>query len=260
MLERSPLRQRYAIIGWGIVLILIGFPLARADAVQGFINPSTASVQAKGPSENNPATPAARRIELDIPADSYFVGPEGRGLLKYLVRCALDANTEAHLSLPGGKFIYMGGIGLAPAWSERALTLTEQRWVSACIFALTNKLGKSVRVDLRAAHPKLGEKTDTGEEKRTYPLHEGGFFGNLFLPTPVSYVCEGSGRKKMLDYPIGKLRLCAQPSGSTTPGGQPLSQCGFIITGPCDSPSSYVVNGERFDEVVHTWLPPEPHD
>ena len=253
------MRQRYAIIGWGIVLILIGFPLARADAVQGFISPSTASVQAKGPLESNPATPA-RRIELDIPAGSYFAGPEGRGLLKYLVRCALDADTEARLSLPNEKLTFKGGVGLAPAWTERALTLTEQRWVSACIYALTNKLGKSVRVDLRAAHPKLGENTDTKEEMRNYPLHEGGFFGNLFLPTPVSYVCEGADRKKMLDYPIGKLRLCAQPSGTTSPGGQPLSACGFIITGPCDSPSSFVVNGERFDEVVHTWLPPVPRD
>jgi hypothetical protein len=247
----------YTIVGWGIVLALISFSNARIDTVEGSMNPSTASAQPKEPSENNAATPV-RRIELDIPADSYFAGPEGRGLLKYLVRCALDAGTEAQLSLTDQKLNFMGGVGLASAWAERALTLTEQRWVSACIYALTNKLGKSVRVDLRAAHPKIGE--DTEEEKRNYPLHEGGFYGNLFLPIPVSYVCEGADRKKMLDYPIGKLRLCAQPSGTDTPNGQPLSACGFIITGPCDSPSSFVVNGNRIDEVVHTWLSLEPRD
>ncbi|MEI6334134.1 MAG: hypothetical protein WCS87_06205 [Methylococcaceae bacterium] len=251
------MRLSYVVIGWGIVLVLIGFPFVRAYAVLGTMNPSTTLAQPKKPSENSQATPA-HRIELDIPADSYFAGTEGRSLLKYLVRCALDNGTEAHLSLPGEKFIYMGGVGLAPEWAQRALTLTEQRWVSACIFALTNKLGKSVRVDLRAAHPKIGE--DTEEEKRIYLLHEGGFFGNLFLPVPVSYVCEGTDRKKMLDFPIGKLRLCAQPSGTTTPGGQPLSPCGFIITGSCNSPSSFVVNGERLNEVVHTWLPPEPRE
>jgi len=236
-----------------IVLVLIGFPFARVGAVQGSINPS-AVLQSKVSSENNPV----RRIELDIPADSYFAGTEGRGILKYLVRCALDADTEAHLSLSGEKFTFMGGAGLAPEWAKRALTLTEQRWVSACIYALTNKLGKSVRVDLRAAHPKIGK--DTEEEKRNYPLHEGGFFGNIFLPVPVSYVCAGTDRKKMLNFPIGKLRLCAQPSGTTTPGGQPISECGFIITGSCDSPSSFVVDGEHINEVVHTWLPTEPRD
>ena len=253
------MRLRYAVIGLGIVLVLIGFPPVRADAVQGSMNPSTTSAQLQGSPENNPATPA-RHLELDISADSSFAGPEGRGLLKYLVRCALDAGTEAHLNLPGEKLTFTGGVGLAPEWTERALTLTEQRWVSACVYALTNKLGKSVRVDLRAAHPKIGEEADTKEEKRTYPLHEGGFFGNLFLPAPVGYVCEGADRKKMLDFPIGQLRLCAQPSGTTTPGGQPLSACGFIITGLCNSPPSFVVDGERIDEVVHTWLPPEPRD
>jgi hypothetical protein len=247
----------YTIVGWGIALTLIAFSNARVEAVQGSMNPSTVSTQPKRHSENNLATPA-RRIELDIPAGSYFASTEGRGLLKYLARYALDTGTEAHLSLPNEKFSFMGGAGLAPEWAERALTLTEQRWVSACIFALTNKLGKSVRVDLRAAHPKIGEETDTEEEKRSYPLHEGGFFGNLFLPVPVSYVCEGADRKKILDYPIGKLRLCAQPSGKTTPTGLPLSECGFIITGPCNSASSFVVNGERINEIVHTSLPPSP--
>jgi hypothetical protein len=217
---------------------------------------TSAAVQSKMSSENK----SVHRIELDIPADSYFAGPEGRGLLKYLVRCALDADTVADLNLPGEKFTYMGGAGLAPEWAARALTLTEQRWVSACLYALTNKLGKSVRIDLRGTHPKISQATDTEEEKRTYPLHEGGFFGNLFQPVPVGYVCEGADHKKMLDFPIGKLRLCAQPASMTTPGSQPLSTCGFIITGPCSSPSSFVVNGERISEVVHAWLSPEPRN
>ena len=59
----------------------------------------------------------------------------------------------------------------------------------------------------------------------------------------------------MLDFPVGRLRLCAQPSGALTPGGQQICACGFIITGPCDSRSSFVVNGDHFNEVIHTWLP-----
>jgi hypothetical protein len=249
------MKLHHFVIGWSIALVLVSFSNAHADTVKGFISPSTVSVLRKEHSENNPTTPV-RRIELDISADSYFASLEGRGDLKYLVRCALDADTEAHLNLPDEKLTYRGGVGLAPEWVSRALTLSEQRWVSACIYALTNKLGKSVLVDLRGLHPKIGKETE--EEKRTDTLHEGGFFGNLFLPSPVAYVCEGADRKKMLDFPIGKLRRCAQPSGTTTPSGQPLSECGFIITGSCDSPSSFVVNGERINEVVHIWLPPEP--
>ena len=239
--------RRYALLG--CALALLGNALIACATGADINAPAT---QANGPLANNQAT----RVRLDIPADSYFANPEGRNILKYLVRCALDADTEAELSLPGEKLTFAGGVGLAPEWLERALTLNEQRWVSACIFALTNKLGKTVKVDLRAAHPKIG--TDTEEEKLNYPLHEGGFFGNLFAPEPFGYVCEGANRKKLRDVPIGQLRLCAQPSGKTTPDGQPLSECGFIITGSCNSPASFVVNGEHFDEVVHTWLPPEP--
>lgn len=245
------------IVCWIILINIIGLSFANTNDAHVTMIPSTASVQPKVPLYNNPNSPT-HSIELDIPPDSYFASLEGRNLLKYLVRCALDDDTEAHLNLSGEKFSFIGGAGFAPAWAERALNLTEQRWVSACIFALTNKLGKSVRVDLRAIHPKIGKDTD--EEKRNYPLYEGGFFGNLFLPTPVSYVCEGADRKKMLNFPIGKLRLCAQPSGVNMSNKQEFSKCGFIITGPCNSPSSFVVNGEHINEVIHTWLPPKPVD
>jgi hypothetical protein len=242
-----------------IILALLGSGCAFHDAVYVFGKVSKMSPELKGPQRGNLEAPS-HRIQLNIPADCYFASPEGRGLLKYLVRCALDATTEADLTLPGERLTFVGGVGLAPQWAERPLTLTEQRWVSACIFALTNKLGKTVRVDLRGAHPKIGAATDTQEEKSGYPLHEGGFFGNMFLSAPVAYVCEGADREMLREFPIGKVRRCTQPSGKTTAGGQPLSECGFIMTGPCSSPPSMVVGGERIDEVIHTWLSPEPRE
>jgi hypothetical protein len=197
---------------------------------------------------------AIRTVELDIPPDSLFASAEGRGFLNYLVRCTFPAHTEAQVKLPSETLSFKGGIGLAPAWAERPLSLSEQRWVSACLYALTNKWGKPVRVDLRGAHPRFGDTTD--EEKQDFPLHEGGFFGNIFAPEPVAYVCEGADRNTMRELPIGRVRRCAQPSGESTPGGRPLSECGFVITGPCSSEESFTLDGESFSEVVHIWLPP----
>ena len=256
---RRPLKRRWRLSRWGLALALAVAGEAGADAVDGGSSPAPASGRKHASPGEGPGAPA-RRVELDIPADSYFASAEGRGFLKYLVRCRLDADTEAFLHLPGETLTFTGGVGLAPEWANRALSLAERRWVSACIYALSNKLGRSVRVNLRAAHPKIGEEADTIEEKTGYPLHEGGFFGNLFLAQPVSYVCEGADREKMLDFAIGSLRLCAQPTANTTASGERLSACGFIITGPCNSPSSFVVGGERFEEVVHSWLPLQPQD
>jgi hypothetical protein len=94
----------------------------------------------------------------------------------------------------------------------------------------------------------------------SYGLHEGGFFGNLFVPNPVGYVCEGVDRERMLESPVGKSRLCAQPSGQRNAAGQAISECGFVITGACSSPASFEVDGKRYDAVVHTWLSAEPAD
>jgi hypothetical protein len=199
-----------------------------------------------------------RTVEPDIPPSSYWAGSKGRGLLKYLVRCALEGNTEARLALPGETLHFQGGVGLAQAWIERPLTNREQRWVSACLFALTNELGKTVRVDLRGTHPLL--ERVAAEDTRDYSLHEGGFFGNAFLAAPVAYVCTGAAHEAIARLPIGEVRRCARPSGEVSSLGQPLSRCGFIITGSCSSPSSFVVDGERFDEVVHVWLPPLPRN
>ncbi len=206
------------------------------------------------PASDGGASP--RAFALDIPADSYFATDVGRGLLKYLVRCAFDATTVAKLELSGETITYSGGLGLAPAWADRPLSLAEQRWVSACILSLANKFGKSVKVDLRGDHLKFGH--DTPEEFQLFSLHEGGFFGNLFISPPAAYVCQGRDISKISAFPIGSLRVCAQSSSAMAPRGNALSQCGIIITGPCSSPSSFIVNGERFEEVIHVWLPPEP--
>lgn len=195
-------------------------------------------------------------VVLDIPAESYFATDVGRGLLKYLVRCAFDANILARLELPSETVSYPGGLGLAPAWADRPLSLAEQRWVSACILSLANKFGNSVKVDLRGDHPRLNQ--DSAEELRSFPLHEGGFFGNLFVTPPVAYVCQGRDISKIGAAPIGSLRVCAQSPSEIAAEGKAVNQCGFVATGPCGSTSSLTVDGEKFEEVIHVWLPLDP--
>jgi hypothetical protein len=67
-------------------------------------------------------------------------------------------------------------------------------------------------------------------------------------------------RKRILESPVGKSRLCAQPTGRRNAAGQAISECGFVITGACSSQASFEVNGDRYDAVVHTWLSAEPRN
>jgi hypothetical protein len=140
---RQPLKRRWRLSRWGLALALAAAGQAAADAVGGGSYPVPASEREHASPGEGPGTPA-RRVELDIPADSYFAGAEGRSFLKYLVRCALDADTEAFLHLPGETLTFTGGVGLAPEWANRALSLAERRWVSACVYALSNKLVRPV--------------------------------------------------------------------------------------------------------------------
>ena len=74
----------------------------------------------------------------------------GRSVLDYTVRCALTPDQVVYG--PDGEAFY-GAFGFSPAWTERALDIAEQRWVSACLLARTNALGETVAIELVASHP-----------------------------------------------------------------------------------------------------------
>jgi hypothetical protein len=118
--------------------------------------------------------------------------PEQRHLLKYLVSCSLPRGVEAYVDDDGERHTFPGSLGLAPAWAERGLTETEQRWVSACILARTNAFGKSVRISMRAAEPAPPSLQASETERAAFNLFEGAFFGNIFAEKPVGYVCRGA--------------------------------------------------------------------
>jgi hypothetical protein len=69
---------------------------ARTAALTALASRPLASPPAAGPggvAAEALAPSSTRSFSLDLPTDSYFAGLEGRGLLKYLVRCALDQPT-----------------------------------------------------------------------------------------------------------------------------------------------------------------------
>ena len=133
-----------------------------------------------------------------------------------------------------------------------------KRWVSACVLGFVNALGEHVLVSMRGAQPNL-KSTVSDEERRDFTYQEAAFYGDIFAPTPVAYVCRGKGGA--VESPSRAKRLCSDPS--TQPG---ISRCGMIITGACadvcdgedktDHSFTHCRGGDRdFDEVVTVFLP-----
>ena len=148
-----------------------------------------------------------------------------------------------------------GRLGLAPDWRRRGLTQAEARLVSACILARLNRFGVpveiSLRADPRASEPPPALRAGPGE-RTDFALHEGAFFGDLFAPGAPAYVCQGRAAIETPERLRQARRVCALPSGATTPDGRPLSACGLVIAGPCDSAAAGGAAPPR--DAIHVYL------
>ena len=159
------------------------------------------------------------------------------------MRCALPADVALYADIEGERFTFPGSIGLAPHWLTEAMTPSEERWVSACLLAHVNYFGKHVRISIRATGIVVPELEASAEEQQTYTIFEGGFFGNLFAPAPVAYTCQGTRTPAQAQDPILQDRVCTQETGATTAEGMPVTVCQFLVTGPCEEPHSFTVDG-----------------
>ncbi|WP_413935013.1 hypothetical protein [Nitrospira sp. BLG_1] len=196
------------------------------------------------------------RQEVEL-ADPMLAATEtARHQLKYLVNCALPDSVVLFSVQGHERFTFPGHLGLAPEWLKAPLTPLQERWVSACMLALTNYAGKHVQVSMHAKSGATPFLAQTNEETRAYSLAEGGFFGNLFSPHPVGYVCSGARTKVEAQDPVFHDRLCTKASGEITSDGKPLTVCQFILTGPCSDPASFTVNGHTYEEVIFVSLKP----
>lgn len=175
----------------------------------------------------------------------------GRSLLKYVVNCALPEGVTVVTTVGGERFTYPGKMGLAPAWSTRALTDHEERLVSSCLLARTNRFGVPVEISSRnySANPPVALRADD-EEKAKFQVHEGGFFGNLFKEDAEAYVCTSKSPHDRQAFLERLRRECAL--ASATPN---RSRCNFVIVGDCDD-RPFKQNGVDYsDEVIHVYLP-----
>jgi len=203
------------------------------------------------------ATPAAGSSRLVALADPTLASTATkRQQLTYLVRCALPEDVTLYADHGTERFTFQGRMGLAPRWLSEAMTPSEERWVSACLLAHVNYWGKHVMVSMRATPPPVSALEVSDDEQQAFTMFEGGFFGNLFAPTPVAYTCRGDRTPAQAGDPIFQDRVCTQETGATTADGQPITYCRFLMTGRCEDAASLTVDGTSYTEVIFTYLSP----
>ena len=112
-------------------------------------------------------------------------------------------------------------MGLAPEWQAQACDVACQEWVSACLFARTNRYGLKVHIYLSGPHPALAPTPGPGGTALLagFTVREGAFYGNLFQKMPHEHACRGDGADPLYQA----IRVCALPG----------NLCGFSQVGPC---------------------------
>jgi len=154
----------------------------------------------------------------------------GQHVLGYALRCALDAST----SVPArGGLSFEGDLAIAPAWTSRALTTSEQRWMTACLLQQLNGVGAHVPILLTGAHPAL--VPEPGVDTSSYEVDDATTFGNLFASEPSAYVCADLGVH--LGCGVGlSLRTLERLCGLSP-------TCGITVLGLCALTCSYSPSG-----------------
>ena len=173
---------------------------------------------------------ATNKLALSaMPGSSPLVDTvEGRDVLSYVVSCALPASATLSVTASTGTtYKFPGSIGLAPSWATRAPTVSERRWVTACLLARTNLYGITVNLSLRGDHTALKPGL---LEPVTYAIPEAAFYGDLFDPSGATswYACLALIKDTGLSLSTTQLRECAMPSGDGV-----TTKCGFTYTGKC---------------------------
>ncbi|HEY5800407.1 MAG TPA: hypothetical protein VIT92_09305 [Burkholderiaceae bacterium] len=197
----------------------------------------------------------AHAADLTLQDETLARTAEGRNLLKYLVSCAMPAGATIVTGEGTQRHTFAGSMGLAPEWAKRALSPAEQRLVSACILARTNRFGVPVMLSMRSQAPGGPSSLQADEQERAeFPFYEAAFFGNLFEAQPTAYVCTGTRDASREIHLRRLLRVCSLVDARDEPAPG-LSRCRFRIVGTCGE-LPYLQNGVDYSaETIHIYLP-----
>lgn len=182
----------------------------------------------------------------DVLVETPLLGTEGgRSVLDYTVRCALAPGQVVYD--PGGEPFY-GAFGFAPAWTERALDGSEQRWVSACLFQHLNGTGEHVEILLSGGHPALKYSVDEPSVD-DFCVRDATMFGNAFADGPIAgYSCIdpdlGGTLSSLLSSCPLDLALVLKRTCGTVP------TCGILFLGLCDLSCVKDANGDQVCSTV----------
>jgi len=170
---------------------------------------------------------------------------ESNLFMKYLVHCSVPAGQTRTYSNGTTTYVWNGGLGLAPAWSNGSpATLEEQQVVSSCLAALVNKYGRTVQISIRGTSAQGQPIPTTPSELSNFTIREACFFGNLFNGEGL-FVGNDQG---MLPPGQSSLRACALSGSNECP---PLIHVG-TCHGRCqnDTTGSYftqcTINGVSY--------------
>jgi hypothetical protein len=159
----------------------------------------------------------------------------GRSVLEYAIRCALSDN----VSVARDGHSFEGDLAIAPAWISRALTTSEQRWMTACLLVHLNGVGASVPFMLEGRHPAL--VPDADDDVSDYTIGDITAFGNIFLPPvvgllPKAYACVDPGIE--LSCGAGFSLYTLQRLCGLSP------TCGMTLLGLCTLACTYNTDGD----------------
>jgi hypothetical protein len=172
---------------------------------------------------------SSRRLKINMAmAQDLLATEDGRDVFSVIVGCAVPGTITLVGTVAGTDFEFPGELGLAPQWLDAPLDPSGQRWVSACIFSKVNAHDVALPISVRGPSSAL---TVTQDERQAFPLEEGAFFGNLFVPLsqPIQwFACRGKDQAR---GETGGLidRDCTEPD----PAHPGLTQCGFFFAGDC---------------------------
>ncbi len=165
----------------------------------------------------------------------------GRSYVQYLVDCALGANQSVKGTYGFTTYTFYGNIGIAPAWTTRALTSTEGSWISSCVISRANQFGTNVTISMRGDIPLWNTTVD---EAANYNVEEGAFYGNVWSGSMSQmHACDGVDQVRDGDtYGDLSLRQCAQQDPNN-PGYTP---CGFVFDGNCADICVRAASGDHY--------------